>query len=348
MEKFVFGYEGKDLYQEQLSTYGLELDIYYNMDFLQHEAEMAGGNAEIFLLKDKDAIFLYPYIKKTLPEYLGNYQDITSPYGYCGPFCNDPHFFSLAESSLLDHLSSNQIVTEFVRYHYLYNKEQFFQQNIKNIHNRTIILLDGNSTWETIWMEQFSSTNRNLVRKLEKDGYCFEQVDYLQHIDGFIEMYHQTMSNAAASDYYYFDKKYFDSLHNRLTDHVTMYRVYKEDITYSYALFFEQSGFLTYFLSARNVLYSKVPASNLLLSKVSELAIEKGVTCINFGGGLTNEPTDPLFKFKSNFSKQMTAFHIGKRIHLPHAYEEIGKKYVERHGQEAFDRSRHILQYYWN
>jgi hypothetical protein len=333
-------------YKSWNQQHKINLDIYYCDAFLSQEALLNDGEYEIFTCTEESNVFVYPYIKINLGKQHPRYYDITSPYGYCGPYCNDEGLFLKAEELFIEHTRSQNVVSEFVRYHYLYNATQQFRHNISNSKNRTIVLLNTSQCWDNIWQSEFSGTNRNLVRKLENEGYMFDIVNYDSHIKEFIKMYYATMSNANAAGYYYFENDFFINLKKSLGDRLFIARVSKEDITYCYSLFFATGKFLTYYLSARNLEYPKIPATNLMLSKAANWAYQNNIAYFNLGGGLTDDEKDPLFRFKSNFSRQKASFYIGKRIHLQDKYNEIVDNWKSANGLEAYNKVKSKLQFY--
>jgi lipid II:glycine glycyltransferase (peptidoglycan interpeptide bridge formation enzyme) len=325
---------------------GLELDIYYYPSFLDIDAKIQKGEYEIFFFIKGNEVFIYPYIK--LPFYeekFKEYFDISSPYGYCGPFCSSELIFQEGEEAFVDYIKSN-CVTEFVRYHYIYNDTQKFTKQIQNLQNRTVVTLDTTLDWETIWSKEFSVTNRNLIRKLEKEEYKFVLANKKEDLLGFLEMYYSTMKNAGASNFYFFEKDLINRLYEALGEKMFLVKVEKDSIVYSYSLFFISGGIGTYYLSARNVDYPKIPGSNYLLAKAVELLQEKGTFVLNFGGGLTNEPDDYLFKFKRNFSKRTKEFFIGKRIFNNNIYNQLVNDWINLHGENDYEKRKHILQFY--
>ena len=344
--KYIISNSNLGDYNELLKQFDLNLDIYYQLDFLEIDAKIQNGLFEIFIVTKGQFIFIYPYIK--LPfntNEFKDFYDITSPYGYCGPFCNNESFFDEAETHLTEYLSK-WCVTEFVRYHFNYNSTLKFKQKIINVHNRTIVTLDLNQSWENIWMNEFSSTNRNLIRKLEKENFIYSETTDSKDLDGFVEMYYSTMQNANADSFYYFTKDLMKSLYNDLGEKIILVKVEKDDVVFSYSLFFLSGGIATYYLSARNINFAKIPATNYLLSKTAEFLKNKNISLLNFGGGLTNSPDDYLFKFKSNFSKTKQPFFIGKRIYNDEIYEKIVKEWILVHGEDDYDSRKQILQFY--
>ena len=333
-------------YLKLLNDLKIELDIYYYPSFLEIDAKIQKGTYEIFFFRKGNEVLIYPYIKLPFEEEkFKEYFDLSSPYGYCGPYCTSDSIFQEAEIAFIDYIKNN-CVTEFVRYHYLYNEQHKFAQQIQNLQNRTVVTLNTTIDWDTIWTKEFSSTNRNLIRKLEKEEYVFVLTNEIEDLLGFTDMYYSTMKNAGASDFYFFDKDLINRLYTDLGEKIFLVKVEKENVVYSYSLFFISGGIGTYYLSARNVEYSKVPATNYLLAKAAELVKEKGATILNFGGGLTNEQDDYLFKFKRNFSKETKEFFIGKRIHNNEIYNQIKEDWIEKYGTEKYSTVKYILQFY--
>ena len=337
-------------YEKWFSRYLSERDIYYNPAFLKCEASLLEGEPNVYLSVDSEGrYFVYPFIKKQIPvSGFEQYYDITSPYGYCGPVTNTDNqdFFLKAEEGLCSYLTSQHVVNEFVRYHYLYNQNSMFRLNIQNSLNRRVVVVDTSQTWDKVWAEQYSTTNRNLVRKMEKEGYTFRFTEDLNLYREFIQMYYRTMDNAKADTSYYFSENYFLDLKNALSESLKFGIVEKEGVLFSAALFYVTPGIATYYLSARNLDYPKVPGVNFLLSKALEAFQETSVSSVNLGGGTTNDPGNSLFKFKLNFSKNTSDFWVGKRIHLPEVYEKLKSSFIDSFGGETFQQKAFILQFY--
>ena len=334
-------------FEEDFSSVIPQLDIYYLPAFLTCDARMQGGEYEIFTVRSEKGVWIYPYILLPIPN--SEWFDVGSPYGYAGPFCTDPELCEFAEKALLESFKERAIVTEFVRYHYAFNglEDQRFAHNCTNLENRTIVVLDTAQSTDVIWEQEFSGTNRNLVRKLEKEDYTFHFRTFQEaNSASFQAMYAATMQNANASDFYYFDAAFYSQLIAELGDQLKIATVEKEGVIFSTALFFLSGPFVTYYLSARNLDYPKVTASNFLLSKVAFWAAENGFKTLNFGGGLSNDPTDRLFKFKRNFSTKTASFYIGKRIHDSEKYAQLVLQFQQEHGVENYERLKHILQFY--
>jgi len=346
LKPIIFTLESINEYKTFLDETNLNLDIYYTPEFLQIDADLHKGIFEVFTFKYRNKVFIYPYIRRSISSKYPGYYDITSPYGYCGPFCNDDNLFLDAEKAFIDYAKAQNIVTEFVRYHYIYNRERYFKVNIENSNNRTLVVLNTSQSLEDIWTKEFSKTNRNLVRKLEKEGYEFQILDYKENYDEFYNIYLETMVNASASSYYFFAKSFFQDLAKKLEDQIFLGTITKDGVTYCSSLFFASGGILTYYLSGRNLNFTKVSATNLLLSKISFWANQNSIQYLNLGGGLSNSREDQLFKFKSNFSTNTTPFFIGKRIHIQSIYNSLIRDWRNDFGSDSYEDVKNVLQFY--
>lgn len=333
------------LLPKQVLNYIHSLDIYYQPQFLVCDANMQNGEFEIAVCTLEEKIWVYPYI--LLPIEGTEYFDITSPYGYAGPVSNSIEIQAEAEKLFLEYIAKQQnIVTEFVRYHPIYNENTFFEQEINNILNRRVVVVPTIDK-EEIWMKEFSGTNRNLVRKLEKDGFIWSVAPFKKEdIPAFDEAYKANMVHSGATDFYFFSPVFYAEMINQLGDKLLFAKTEKEGETYASALFFVSGGIVTYYLSARNLNHQRVPASNLLLSKMAFWSQENGMKLLNFGGGLSLDETDYLFQFKSNFGKQIKDFTIGKRIHQSALYKKFQDKFITKNGDEAYQKVKHMLQFY--
>ena len=98
-------------YLKLLNDLKIDLDIYYYPSFLEIDAKIQKGTYEIFFFRKGNEVFIYPYIK--LPfndEKFIEYFDISSPYGYCGPFSTSESIFEKGEVAFIDYIK-NKCVT---------------------------------------------------------------------------------------------------------------------------------------------------------------------------------------------------------------------------------------------
>jgi len=350
MDVRIFRSEDSSAYSSFISDRNLELDVYFDFDFLNVDAKLQNGSLEIFCVTDGPNFFLYPYVRLDFPtehpvmgKFAGQY-DITSPYGYCGPISNDENLFKRAEQVFIAYAAETSIVSEFVRYHY--DSPYHFENDIVNIHNRNIVLLDLALGEDTIWTNEFSGSNRNLIRRMQKEGYEFKTKRDARSIDEFVSLYFDTMRHANATNFYFFSRGYFHELFNKLGDKIELGMVQLRDVTYCAALCLKFNDYLTYFLSGRKIDSGTVPATNFAIYNFMKIGISEGRKKFNLGGGHSISAQDSLFKFKSNFSKRTSLFYIGKRIFNKLVYKDLCENFIDKNGLEAFNKVNGLLHFY--
>jgi len=348
MKVEVFNSNSAFEFKKLLIDFQLDLDIFYQPEFLEIEASNINGEYEIFTVYNSISrqIFIYPYIKISLIHDGDEYFDLTSPYGYAGPYCNDHAFFSACESEFLNYIRKQKIVSEFVRYHFIYNENQFFTQEIQNEHNRTVVIFDLESSWENIWLHNVSQNNRNYTNKFEKDGFVLEVLSDAKELEEFIMMYYQTMQNADAAQIFFFPKEYFYLLFEKMIGKVMIGKITKDKTTYASVLFFISGGIVQPYLNGRNLNNKKLPSSVPLYINLAKWAKNNGLRLLNMGGGRTNSPEDSLFLFKKRLSNQYRDFYIGKRIHNMEVYHSLIDNFINIEGYENYEKMKSKLQFY--
>lgn len=245
----------------------------------------------------------------------GKYFDFSTPYGY-GGFILEGKVSEINIEKLRivyeEYCINNNIITEFVRFHpiinnSIYNKDIY---SITDLGPTVTISLDSKSE---IW-ENLSGKNRNVIRKAMKLGVRISWGMNNDLLESFMLMYNTTMDRDNASDYYYFEKEYYESILNDLRyNSLFFYAEYEGEII-SMALILFSNDKLNYHLSASNRDYQRLSATNLLLYEVACWGEANGYKTFHLGGGLGSKK-DNLYKFKKSFYKNDdTFFSIGKRV----------------------------------
>lgn len=133
-------------------------------------------------------------------------------------------------------------------------------------------------------------------------------------MDDFLRIYNATMESDAADEYYYFDRAFYDSIHNDLLDNYEMfYAVCDEQIVAMSIMIFANNR-LNYHLSGSRYEYRKVAPTNLILYEAAKWGYEQGMKTFHLGGGL-GSAEDGLYKFKAGFNRKSDCrFSIGKEL----------------------------------
>src|SRR5699024_3192714 len=139
----------------------------------------------------------------------------------------------------------------------------------------------------------------------------------------FVPMYNATMDKDKASDYYYFEKKFYESIVNDLKYNMMFFYAKCNEEIVSIAMVLMANKHLHYHLSASNPRYNRIAPSNLLLNEVANWGVENGFETFHLGGGVGSQE-DSLYKFKKSFTKdKSTSYLIGKKIYNQEIYEYL-------------------------
>lgn len=261
--------------------------------------------------------------------------DLSTPYGYGGflveGIATNDSLMKLNEI-YSKYCLENNIVCEFVRFH------PVLENSVINRSIYEIVDLGKTITMNLVSKEQIwndlSSKNRNVIRKAIKSGVEIFWGRSPELINEFIPLYNRTMNKDGATDYYYFDKDFYQSVLQDLRyNSLFFYALYEQKIISMSIILFGNNN-MHYHLSASDKEYQSLAATNLLLYEAACWGCENGYKSFHLGGGLGSEE-DSLYKFKKAFNKNSeTYFSIGKKIFYQEKYDELIKI---RYAEDEFD-----------
>lgn len=306
-------------------------DVYFTYEYFLVSLLLDEGKPLLFYYEDEFGKVAYPFIKRTIPaKETEIFYDISTPYGYGGPLIS----FSGNKEELLQrfrkefnmYCKSNNIVSEFVRFHPCLQNQNGLKMDLNAAYIRNTISLDLVGV-ENLLMDLPGKT-RNMIRKAKKNGVTIKKVNAKENLQQFVTIYYSTMERNDASDYYYFEEKYFQDLITLMDSNIQMFGAFFEGKMISATLIFNYGEFIHYHLSGALKEYLYLGANNLLLYKVAEWGAENEYRTFHLGGGYSGND-DSLYKFKKSFSKSDPLdFYVGKKIHS----EELYQKLVQANG----------------
>ncbi|MBD5308361.1 MAG: GNAT family N-acetyltransferase [Bacteroides sp.] len=252
------------------------------------------------------------------------YFDAVTPYGYGGfIFSSDPSEMQLAQlkNEFNGILKEWNIISVFFRFHPVLDNAKFSSGICDVIDLGRTISMDLESP-ERIWAN-LSSKNRNLVRKAEKNDVRIYNDTGLGILRIFKDIYDGTMTADHASNYYFFNDKFYESIDTDLKDNYKVfYAMVGEKIVSASIILFDNKQ-VHYHLSGSLPQYRSLAPSNLLLYKVALWGSENGYRTFHLGGGI-GSAEDALYKFKAAFNRNSDdKFSIGKLIVNQEAYSEL-------------------------
>ena len=317
-------------------------DVYFTPAYYSLYQNYGDGEAQYFVFKINGDIALYPFLKNPITplgyELDKEYYDIQGAYGYNGLIASTDDATFIAEfwESFDGWCQRNDVVAEFMRFHPLLNNQKLASPKMKNLFSRHTVTLNLSLSLDEIWTQQFSSKNRNMIRKAEKEGVTIvESNDY----ETFRKLYDATMTNLNAEGYYFFPQSYYEEYKTSFKDNSILYLALLDGKVIAGSMFMFSEDYAHYHLSARDREYSKYAANNLILWHGIQKAKERGCKWFHLGGGTTSDEKDSLLLFKQNFSKTKTEFWIGKRVHNQAVYDRIVEQWKAKH-PESYERNR--------
>lgn len=251
------------------------------------------------------------------------YYDLSTPYGYGGWILDgDMSACATLFAEYEQWCIRNNIISEFVRFHPVLENSRFSEGYYQVVLLGETVTLDLSDP-DTIW-DNFSSKNRNMIRKAEKSGVQIFNGRSPALFDEFMEIYNQTMERDAADDYYFFDRKFYESICFDLPEQAQLFYAVKDGRMIAASIILAADGKLHYHLSGSLAEYRSYAPTNLLLYKAALWGCANGCTSFHLGGGVGSRE-DNLFKFKKSFFRgdELTRFAIGKKIFNQEEYDRL-------------------------
>lgn len=331
----------------------VQQDIFYSPDYYKIYEQYGDGKALCYVFEKNGYYALYPFLKNCIND-LGyeldkQYYDIQGAYGYNGIVTSNQTstFINEFYNSFKLFCKKENIIAEFTRFYPLLQNQILSSDHYKIIHNRNVVILTLTNGYEDIWMNQYSSTNRNMLRKAEKLNYSINIRSKVSDddIESFLTIYHATMNYVSANKYYYFNKEYFDSSFEYLNGNIFMLDVSIDDNIACSGIIYIYGLYAHYHLSGINKSIADNAANNFLLDQAVKFAIDRKCMYFNFGGGNSLDLNDGLFRFKSNFSKQNMKFYIGTAIHNNKIYDKVLNQWKLKFDNQNVN-SNYFLKYH--
>ncbi len=350
----VFRSEDEESWKLLISGFNYPLsDVYYDLKYLKVFEAYGEGKPECFYFMQDKQFAMYPFLINSVNK-LGfnlssDYYDIQGVYGYNGVLTNsyDPVFIDSFYNSFSEFCSNNNIIAEFTRFNPLLGNYKFSEKHMNVFKDRETVALDLTRDYSDIWENEYSSKNRNIIRKARKMGYTSEVLRNPPEteIERFITIYNSNMQMVNATNYYFFNRDFFKNTFNLLGDYAHLINVLDNsgEVVCS-SIFLHYGKYFHYHFSGR-VNGSDNSVNSFLLDEAVIYAKGLGAKIFHFGGGRSSAPDDSLLKFKSNFSKTRLPFCIGKKVHNQAVYNEVVKQWEAKNPEKIEKYKNRILKY---
>lgn len=341
-------------WEEILSSLpGRMQDIFYTPNYYKLFQIKDGGTPQCFIFKNDSKLAVYPFLRNSI-KHLGfnldrEYFDIQGAYGYNGVVynSNEKAFIQDFRNSFNQWCAKENIIAEFTRFHPIIQNDIFYKPDMQVIMDRETVVLGLNQDYEVIWQNEYSSRNRNMIRKALKMGFRSEIITQPNdsEIYRFFDIYKENMQRVDADTYYYFDFTYFRQLFDLFHKNAYLIHIKNEQSNLlASSVFLHWGNYYHYHLSGRRA-ESDNSVNNYLLDRAIQHAKKIGASWFYLGGGTSSSMADTLLKFKKNFSKQTLPFYIGKKIHNPEIYNNIIEQWENQKPHKKELLGKKLLRY---
>ncbi len=308
------------------------IDIYFEKKYGEVTEIIEQGIVEQFKYSDINGEISHMFIKREISEKINNqiYYDLITPYGYGGPIITKHQketdvtdLVKAFNNSFKEYCLKNNVVSEFIRFHPVIGNHKHFNEiyELKHIRNT---LGTNLKDYENPFQKEFSKSTRKRVNRIIRDGLEYEIVKSPTDLDDFKKIYYSTMDRNEASDFYYFNDEYFDSLLENLGDNIVICRVLYEGKNIAMGLYFIYENYMHAHLSGTLSDYIRLSPAYLIRYAFTQWGKENGYHLIHHGGGTTNSKDDGLYKFKKRFSNNTEFnFYVGSKIWNNEVYQKL-------------------------
>ncbi|MCC4274508.1 GNAT family N-acetyltransferase [Marinomonas communis] len=291
---------------------------YFHPEYVALDAKSQGSKEIYFGGRVESDIFLFSGLLTFTDQYQTT--DIESPRGYGGLLTTEREGSQRFVNAYLEYrkwLSSMGVLVEFCRFHPLL-------QNHLGYDGKTFI----NRTTCAISLDQYqlNSHGSRSIRYIKKAIKAEAQIEInerpsLAKLNAFSDLYRERMDELSGMAQYRFDDYYFEALFE-LSIKTVLAEVFVDGELVAASIFIGAGSTLEYHLSCSNDRGRGLGATNFLLHQVA-LHYQNEYSVIHLGGGLSDDPNDPLFQFKASVGKHLSDFYIGGHILDRVGYERL-------------------------
>ena len=310
-------------------------DTYFLWEYFDIYEKNYDCKKELFFFEDDNIIIFWSHLVRNISniEWLkkyNNYFDCTTPYWYGWPILikkTDNYYDSLKLFfEEYEKYSINQnYITEFIRFHPIYENYKDFEQIIDVNKINDVIVLNLEKDIDEIWMKSLNWKRRNQIRREQKmvDKILIKDKLTDKEISNFLQIYYDTMRKNNSSEKYFFSFDYIkDNLD--LGDCISI-ETKKGNNILSQSLFFWYGDNFHYHLSATNYELG-YGTSSLILWEAIKYAKNKWYKYFMLWWWTTwDKETDNLFKFKKSFGGEEKNRWFWKIVFNSDIYQDLNK-----------------------
>lgn len=309
-------------------------DVYFTPEYYSLYEAYGDGEALCFIYKENEKIVLYPFLKNPITPLGYNlskeYYDIQGAYGYNGPVTNseDKEFINRFWNAFDACCQENDIIAEFMRFHPVMKNYVLGEGHFKMIHDRNTVYLDLFQSEEDIF-NGFDKSTRKHILKAEQTIEIRPAENTEENVQIFNRIYCENMEHVNSIPYLFFNIEHFRNMFKQ--DNIEFFIAYQGDTPIACYSGLVSDYYYSNYLRASLTEYNRTGVNTLMYWSMIQSAKKHGCHYVHFGGGTSSDPENSLLKYKMNFSKTLSEFWIGKRIHNQEVYNNVVEQWKTKH-----------------
>lgn len=301
-------------------------DVYFTPEYYSLYEAYGDGEAQCFVFEKDGALALYPFLKNPITP-LGyqldqEYYDIQGAYGYNGLITNntDKDFLGQFWAAFDEWCQQNNIVAEFMRFHPLMKNHLLGEEHYKLIHDRNTVYLDLTQSEDNIFAG-FDKGTRQHIRKSAMSIEIRPVERTEENVQIFYRIYRENMEHVNSIPYLFFNLQHFRNMFQQ--ENIEFFIAWQNDTPIACYSGLVSEEYYGNYLRASLTDYNRTGVNPLMYWSMIRSAKAHGCHYVHFGGGTSGDPNNSLLHYKMNFSKTLSEFWIGKKVHNQTIYDQI-------------------------
>ncbi len=321
-----------EAYKKTLSKFKLHNP--FNNEQLMQAISCSKGVLKYFTFSIKQTpIIVMPFFYRNIKIKNNNtsHFDVTSPYGYSGPFYDkkNEQYLPLFWKTVDNWYKENNVVSEFIRFNLSHNYKYYTGELSPALINVKGKIIDPEKLWDI-----FKAKVRNNYRKAVKDELeykiYYDEIDK-KTIDDFYNIYISTMKRNSANNQYYYKKDYFMNIALGNKKKCAIAMIYKNNVSISTEFILLSNDTAFSYLGGTLAEYFNSRPNDFLKFNTIKWLYDLNIKYYVLGGGRKNR--DGLFNYKKSFfaNDDDVIYYTGQKIIDHDSYNKLCKLTYEEY-----------------
>lgn len=288
-------------------------------------ARRAGTRSLAAVYVDERTVVIYPFGMRALadepwwPRDMEPAFDIATTYAYGGPFMYGDADGCPFWACFDEWAARERVVSEFVRFSLFDHQQLPYTAEREQRLWSVVRWLDDDES--VIWNDVEHKVRKN-VNKARRSGVRVVMDETGERADDFHRILTRTLDRRAAGRSSYFDRVFFDALHDAIPGQFAYFHALAGGAVVSTELVLVSEDVVYSFLGGTEEGRYALRPNDLLKYEIILWAKAQGKRCFVLGAGAAGD--DGVLRYKRSFAPRTALpFSIGSRVLLPDLYGEI-------------------------